>query len=152
MLIKPKESPLLRFLALCDIFWKEKFKNFKFFSKKIFCAFWALGIAPTLDVPVLFHISILRANTECIKSLNLAQAYSLLRAFPFHRGNNVQYFHENPEVLKLFFLLLFLCGDIKRNPGPAMADTQIQQNVRSKEYCLKYVHLNIQGIRKNIMP
>ena len=25
-----------------------------FFQKKMFCAFWALDIAPTLDVPVLF--------------------------------------------------------------------------------------------------
>ena len=30
------------------------FENFEFFSKKMFCAFWALDIAPTWDVPVLF--------------------------------------------------------------------------------------------------
>ena len=55
MLIKPKGSSLLHFSALCDIFRKKKiFKNFKFFFKKVFCAFWALDIAPTLDVPVLF--------------------------------------------------------------------------------------------------
>ena len=33
MLIKPKGSPLLHFSALCDIFWKKKIKNFKFFLK-----------------------------------------------------------------------------------------------------------------------
>ena len=29
------------------------FKNFKFFYKKMFWAFWALDMAPTLDVLVL---------------------------------------------------------------------------------------------------
>ena len=44
------------FSALCDIFLKNFFfENFKFFSKKMFCAFWALDIAPTLDVLVLFN-------------------------------------------------------------------------------------------------
>ena len=36
-------------------FLKEKNQKFQvFFQKKVFCAFWALDIAPTLDVPVLF--------------------------------------------------------------------------------------------------
>ena len=44
MLINPKRSPFLHFSALCDIF---KFQ-------KMFCVFWALDIAPTLNVLVLF--------------------------------------------------------------------------------------------------
>ena len=35
---------------------EKKSKNFKFFLKNVFCAFWALDIAPTLDVPVLFFL------------------------------------------------------------------------------------------------
>ena len=35
-------------------FLKEKNQKFQVFFKKVFCAFWALDIAPTLDVPVLF--------------------------------------------------------------------------------------------------
>ena len=44
-----KKGPLFYiFSALCDIFRKKNFfENFKFFSKKMFCAFWALDIAPT---------------------------------------------------------------------------------------------------------
>ena len=53
MLIKPKGSPLLHFSALCDIFWKKRIQ--KIHLKKI-CPFWALDIAPTLDVPVLFFL------------------------------------------------------------------------------------------------
>ena len=40
MLIKPKESPLLHFSALCDIFWKKKNQKFQvFFQKKSFALF-----------------------------------------------------------------------------------------------------------------
>ena len=52
-----RRVPFLHFSALCDFFWKKKiFQKFQFFRKKIFCAFWALDMAPTLDVPVLFTI------------------------------------------------------------------------------------------------
>ena len=52
---KSRRAPLLHFSALCDFFERKKFfKNFNFFPKKIFCAFRALDMAPTLDVPVLF--------------------------------------------------------------------------------------------------
>ena len=56
--INQKRSPLLHFSALCDIFWKNFFfrKIQVFFPKKLFCAFWALDIAPTWDVPVLLEI------------------------------------------------------------------------------------------------
>ena len=38
-------------------FLKEKIQKFQvFFQKKVFCAFRALDIAPTLDIPVLFQI------------------------------------------------------------------------------------------------
>ena len=33
--MKHKGSPLLHFSALCDIFWKKKIKNFKFFLKSL---------------------------------------------------------------------------------------------------------------------
>ena len=53
---KSQRVPLLHFSALCDFFFERIFffKNYKFFSKKIFCSFWALDMAPTLDVLVLF--------------------------------------------------------------------------------------------------
>ena len=55
LLINPEGSPLLHFSALCDFFWKKIFfQKFHFFSKKVFYAFWALDMAPTLDVLVLF--------------------------------------------------------------------------------------------------
>ena len=49
---------------------KEKFlsKISSFFQKKMFCAFWALDIAPTWDVPVLFASSSAISfpfNSEC---------------------------------------------------------------------------------------
>ena len=34
------------------------FKNFNFFPKKVFYAFWALDMAPTWDVPVLFFFQL----------------------------------------------------------------------------------------------
>ena len=56
LLINPEGSPLLHFSALCDFFWKKNFfKNFNFFPKKVFYAFWALDMAPTLDVLVLLR-------------------------------------------------------------------------------------------------
>ena len=56
MLIHHKGSPLLHFSALCDFFWKNFFfKNSCFFPKNFFCAFWALDMAPTLDVLVLLY-------------------------------------------------------------------------------------------------
>ena len=53
---KSKRVPLLHFSALCDIFRKNFFsQKFQvFFPKEMFCAFWALDIAPTWDVPDLF--------------------------------------------------------------------------------------------------
>ena len=54
MLIKPKGSPFYIFRHYAAFSERKKFKNVKFFLKKVFCAFWALDIAPTLDVPVLF--------------------------------------------------------------------------------------------------
>ena len=57
MFINQKGSPLLHFSALCDIFRKKFFSKIpSFFPKKMFCAFWALDIAPTWDVPVLFKL------------------------------------------------------------------------------------------------
>ena len=51
-----KKGPLFYIFGTVRHFPKEKlFRKFQvFFQKKVFCAFWALDIAPTLDVPVLF--------------------------------------------------------------------------------------------------
>ena len=81
-------------------------------------------------------------------SLNIAEAYSLLRSSSIHKRNKFEYFYENPEILKLVLLLLLLSGDIERNPGPVMAYTQILRIIQSKENYLKYVHRNFQDIRK----
>ena len=54
MLLNPKGSPLLHFRHYATFSERKESKKFKFFSKKVFCAFWALDIAPTLNVPVLF--------------------------------------------------------------------------------------------------
>ena len=58
-------GPLLPFSVLCDIF-REKnfFENFKVFFQKMVCAFWALDIAPTLDVPVLFTFKTLPTKPD----------------------------------------------------------------------------------------
>ena len=51
MLIKLERSPLLHFMALLNIFQKKKIQKLHgFFPKKMFSAFRALDIAPTLDV------------------------------------------------------------------------------------------------------
>ena len=55
--INQKGSPLLHFSTLCDIFRKKFFSKISsFFPNFKFCAFWALDIAPTWDVPVLFFL------------------------------------------------------------------------------------------------
>ena len=58
MLIKPKGSPFYIFRHYATFCERKNFKRFKFFSKKVFCAFRALDIAPTLNVPVLFEVFI----------------------------------------------------------------------------------------------
>ena len=56
-----QKGPPFTFFGTVRPFPKEFFfENFKFFPKKMFCAFWALDIAPTWDVPVLF----IRTETE----------------------------------------------------------------------------------------
>ena len=54
----------------------------------------------------------------------------------------------NPEILKLVLPLLLLSGDIERNPGSVMTNTQTLRIIQSKENYLKYVYLNFQDIRK----
>ena len=57
LLINPEGSPFYIFRHY-ETFEKKFFKNFNFFPKKVFYAFWALDMAPTLDVLVLFCIYI----------------------------------------------------------------------------------------------
>ena len=95
-----------------------------------------------------FHLALLRANTVSINSLNIAEAYSLLRSSSINERNKFGYFYENPETLKLVLLLLLLSGDIERNPGHVMTQTQILRITQSKENYLKFVHLNFQDIQK----
>ena len=45
-------------------------------------------------------------------------------------------------------LLILLSGVIERKPGPVMIYTQVLQILQSKEYYLKYAHLNFQDIRR----
>ena len=71
MLIKPKGSPLLYFSALYDIFWKKNQKFQVFFQKKVFCAFWGLDIAPTLDVPVLFDIIVQNSKNSRLEQAKI---------------------------------------------------------------------------------
>ena len=53
-----KKGPLFYIFRHCATFSESKIfsKISSFFPKKMFCAFWALDIAPTLDVPVLLNI------------------------------------------------------------------------------------------------
>ena len=57
-------------------FLKEKNQKFQvFFNKKVFCAFWALDIAPTSDVPVLLF----QNNAEAEQKFkDIAEAYAVL--------------------------------------------------------------------------
>ena len=55
-------------------------KNFKFFLKNVFCAFWALDIAPTLDVPVLFSFV---AFALCVLFLFQELVLSSILSSPF---------------------------------------------------------------------
>ena len=97
---------------------------------------------------LLFLLALLRADTVSLNSLNIAEAYSLLRLSSIHERNKFECFYENPEFLKLVLLLLLLSGDIERNPGPVMTYTQTLRIIQNKENYLKYVHLNFQDIRK----
>ena len=55
MSIKPKGSPFYIFRHYATFSERKKIQKFQVvFSKKVFSAFWAIDIAPTLDVPVLF--------------------------------------------------------------------------------------------------
>ena len=81
-------------------------------------------------------------------SLNIAEAYSLLRSSSIHERNKFGYFYENTEILKFVLLLLLLSGDIESNPGPVMTYTQTLRIIQNKENHLKYVHLNFQDIRR----
>ena len=65
---------------------------------------------------LLFHLVLLRANTVSILSLNIAEAYSLLKS-SIHERKKFGLFYKTPEVLKLVLLLILLSGDIERNPG-----------------------------------
>ena len=61
-------------------FLKEKNQKFQvIFSKKVFCTFWALDIAPTLDVPVLLSLA-LRCKKTNRYALNIfwATGYSIV--------------------------------------------------------------------------
>ena len=65
MLMKAKGSPF-------HIFWhyatfsERKNSKIQVFSKKVFCAFGALDIAPTLDVPVLSEI-VVKVTKSCFE-------------------------------------------------------------------------------------
>ena len=96
---------------------------------------------------LLFHLALLRANTVSIISLNIAEAYSLLKS-SIHERNKFELFYKNPEVFKLVLLLILLSGDIERNPGPVMTYTQILRILQSKENYLIYAHLNFQDNRR----
>ena len=55
---KSRRVPLLHFLALSDFFERIFFPKISIFFQKMFCAFWALDMAPTLDVLVLVYFGI----------------------------------------------------------------------------------------------
>ena len=97
---------------------------------------------------LLFLLALLRANTVSINSLNIAEAYSLLRSSSIHGRNKFGYFYEIPEILKLVLLLILLSGDIERISGPVMTCTQTLRIIQNKENYLKYAHLNFKDIRK----
>ena len=64
LLINPEGSPFYIFRHYATSFERKIFfENFNFFPKKVFYAFWALDMAPTLDVLVLFIVSIPHLNT-----------------------------------------------------------------------------------------
>ena len=59
MLINPEGSPCYIFRHYAFFWEKNFFRKFTFFSKKMFCAFWTLDMAPILDVLVLLTIQTL---------------------------------------------------------------------------------------------
>ena len=67
-----QKGPPFYIFRHCATFSERNFflENFKFFSKKkMFCAFWALDIAPTWDVPLLFVIPRSRSGINSSVSL-----------------------------------------------------------------------------------
>ena len=68
---KSQRAPFYIFRR-CATFPKEiRIENFKFFSKNMFSAFWALDIAPTLDVPVLFSLRQTRSDEIFVQFVQL---------------------------------------------------------------------------------
>ena len=83
LVYKSKRVPLLHFSALCDLFRKNFFSKIpSFFPKKMFCAFWALDIAPTWDVPVLF------IRTESEPSMKFPGLLTPSESFTFFPKNS----------------------------------------------------------------
>ena len=79
MLIKPKGPPFT-FFGTMRHFLKEKIQKFQvFFQKKVFCAFCALDIAPTLDVPVLFKFP--RQEFKMLQIVDFEQNWDFLPFF-----------------------------------------------------------------------
>ena len=65
MLINPEGSPFYIFCRYATFFERKKFfQKFQFFYEKMFCAFRALVMAPTLDVLVLLFI--ISAVARCV--------------------------------------------------------------------------------------
>ena len=99
MLINPEGSPFYLFRHYATFFERKKFfKNFNFFPKNIFCAFRALDMARTLDVPVLFI------------------SY-FFKKFHIFKPTGDYIFFEISSIL-LFFLFLFVFLFVFLTPEP----------------------------------
>ena len=89
---------------------RKFFENFKSFSKKMFCAFWASDIAPTWDVPVLLVLSRLVVN--CLASIfNYVHSDSLtgdVLAFVSSSSNSNDCLFQQMLLFVNYFRLLFV--------------------------------------------
>ena len=140
---KSKRVPLLHFSALCDIFRKNFFSKISsFFPKKMFCAFWALDIAPTWDVPVLFTLTYIGSygTKKCKYSMQTLKT----KMVP-------QKVHQRKQTGSRNSCYLVDMAQIDQVSQPEITYVQIKvkRDENTESQCIKFIQLRRRCVNKN---
>ena len=113
---KSRRVPPFTFFGTMRLLLKEKFffKNFNFFPKKVFYAFWALDMAPTLDVLVLFLFFFRLQSSHW--SVHFLQSWILSRAPEAKSAQGKLYSKGSPLSFFYFFKKTYKTGRAQRVP------------------------------------